>query len=97
MNKAIIWILVVVIVVVGIVLLSGGKSTPEETMMPTDGTTPSDSITLKPATGNIDETVASILVEASADSEAPTETDISLTTEEDWNGLDQTLDTSNVQ
>lgn len=100
MNKAIIWILVAVVVVVGIVLLSGGKSTPPgDITAPTGDTTGTESgeAMIKPATSNIDDAVASILSEAAADGQAPTEADPSLTAEENLSGLDQTLDTSNVE
>ncbi len=102
MNKTIIWILVVVVVIVGIVLLGGGKgNVPEDNLAPT-GDTPvengsGEGVMTQPATGNIDDAVNSILSEASADSEAPTDADPSLTTPEDFSGLDQTLDTSNIQ
>ena len=94
-NKIVIWILVVIVVVVGIILLNGNKKTPTttETNQPVTETP----VTLKPATGNIDDAVNSILSEASTDTQNPADTQGSLTAPEDFSSLDQSLNTSGIQ
>ena len=100
MNKTFLWIVIAVVVIVGGLYLSGnfGKKTevPVDTQIPKDEPALSNT-DLKPATGNIDDIVASIMVEASADGSSPSETDSSLTASEDFGGLDQSLDTSGIQ
>jgi len=100
MNRTFLWIVIAVVVIVGGLYLSGnlgGKNeTPPTTENPTDSAAlPNEE--LKPATGNIDDILAALMVEASADSEAPTDLDPSLIAPEDWSNLDQTLDTSNIE
>ena len=101
MNKTTIWILIVIVVVVGIILLNGKSKTPgikteTGTEAPVNPAA-SESVNLKPATGNIDDMVSSILSEANDDVQAPADTDTSLTAPEDFSGLDQSLDTSGIQ
>ena len=99
-NKTIMWVVVAIVVIVGGLYLSGnfGRKTevPENAEVSNNQTELSNA-DLKPATGNIDDIVASIIVEASADGSSPSETDASLTASEDFGGLDQSLDTSGVQ
>ncbi|MEK7180967.1 MAG: hypothetical protein AAB738_01350 [Patescibacteria group bacterium] len=96
MNKKTIWILIIIIIVVGIILLTSSK---EEPTTPTKENQPAAEtpVTLKPATGNIDDAVNSILSEAGADAQAPADTNSSLTAPEDFSSLDQSLNTSNIQ
>lgn len=94
------WIVVAVVVIVGGLYLSGNLGSKNE--VPVNTETPTDenglsNADLKPATGDIDDVVASIMVEASADSSAPSETDSSLTASEDFSDLDQSTDMSGLE
>lgn len=99
-NKTILWIIVVIVVIVSGLYFSGGLK--EKTDVLDDTQTPNNepalsNADLKPATGNIDDIIASIMVEASADGSAPSELDSSLTAAEDFGDLDQSLNTSGIE
>ena len=100
MSKTFLWIVIAVVVIVGGLYLSGSfdkkTETPENTEV-TNNQTELTNADLKPATGNIDDIIASIMVEASADGSAPSETDPSLTAPEDFGSLDQSLDVSGIE
>ena len=97
MNKTFLWIVLAVVVIVGGLYLSNGKKADDTNTNLDSNSTGDQTATLKPATGNVDDVLASLMVEASADNTAPSETDASLTASEDFGSLDQSLDTSGIE
>ncbi len=97
MNKTFLWIVLAVVVIVGGLYLSNGKKADDANTNPDSNSTAEQTATLQPASGDVDTAIASILVEANADTQSPADTDPSLTASEDFGGLDQSLDTSGIQ
>lgn len=95
MNKSLIAIFVIAIAVVGLMFLMRGGA-PAPVLNDTTGGTGS-TVTEKPATGNVDDAIAAILLDASLADEMPlAESDPSVLMENDQaiNDFGQSLDAS---